>query len=169
MTKSPAAQASAAIALSAAARSILLMGTDPQEPKHRRIVSHLKSSLIERGPSLVFELREGQFQWVGESPLSADDLLSAAMPHDERARLDEAVDFLADTLNDGERPTTEILAEAKRIGLSESTLRRAKEQLGVRAMRASAAGGERGQGGVGVGHATPYTPGVLTILIGKWS
>jgi putative DNA primase/helicase len=46
--------------------------------------------------------------------------------------LEQAVDFLTDRLSQGRVLSTKLYAEADSIGISESTLRRAKKQLGIK-------------------------------------
>lgn len=112
------------IDFAAAARSVLMVGEDPQN-EHRRIMAHCKSSLAAKGVSIAFELSNEGFQWSGTSTLTAEDLLAAPRDDEEKSAMDEATEFLREALADGERPAVEILTEAKKSGLSERTLYRA--------------------------------------------
>ena len=47
----------------------------------------------------------------------------------------DAVEFLRAALADGERPATEVLNEARVLGIAEITLRRARKALGVQVRR----------------------------------
>jgi AAA domain len=132
------------IDFTAAARSILLAGHDPQD-KARRILAHEMSSLAALGPSLVYELREGMFLWAGESPLMADDLLRPQAMDEERSAVDEAQDFLRQILADGPQPAKGVIREAKKAGIYERTLDRAKKGL-VEARKVYAPGQRRGEG-----------------------
>jgi hypothetical protein len=132
------------IDFAAAARSILLVGHDPQQPR-RRVMAHVKSSLAPHGGSLGYELREGRFWWTGPSAVSAEDLLRASPMDEERSATEEAIDFLRDILADGEKPAKDVIREAKRAGISEITLRRAKAGI-VHPHKAHTVGGKRGEG-----------------------
>lgn len=122
------------IDLAAAARSILLVGQDPQDRK-KRVMAHVKSSLAEGGPSLAFELREGQFLWAGVSECSPTDLLRPDGGDEERSALEEAKGFLNDILAQGPVAAKVVLREARKAGIADATLRRAKAALKVQARR----------------------------------
>jgi hypothetical protein len=119
------------IDFTAAARSVLLVGADPDEPNKRAIVQ-TKNNLAPHGPAVGFKLENGQFYWTGESSLTAGRILSIAS-EDERSTVEEAAYFLRNTLEDGPVPTKEVKREARKAGISDATLRRAKDRLGVRA------------------------------------
>ena len=64
------------IDFAAAARSILLAGQDPKNPKNL-VLAHSKCSLAEKGPSIRYDLQEGKLLWAGLSDLTAQDLTKA--------------------------------------------------------------------------------------------
>jgi hypothetical protein len=64
-----------------------------------------------------------------ELTLNADDLL--APRQDTPSSLNSAADFIRSELSDGQRPQKQIEAAAKAAGISQASLRRAKEHLGV--------------------------------------
>ena len=119
------------IDFTAAARSVLLVGSDPGEPE-QRVVIHLKSNLERNGRSLAFTIRDGVFAWSGWSQLTARDLLQDDRAAEERTAIGEAKDFLVELLADGPQGSKEVLQGAKAAGISEKTLRRAKSQLKVK-------------------------------------
>ncbi len=131
------------IDFAAAARSILLAGQDPQNPR-RRVMAHVKSSLAPLGKSIGYELREGRFWWTGCSDVSAEDLLRPYPVDEERSAVEEAQNFLQDILAAGEKPAKEVRREAKKAGISEATLKRARVGL-VRSHKAHVVGGKRGE------------------------
>jgi len=133
------------IDFAAAARSILLAGLDPRNPNRRAIV-HLKSNLAPLGPSVGYELREGQFFWTGRSDLSATSLSRHEETEEHRNALEEAVHFLQTILADGPIPADEVARAAKKARIAEATLTRARFDAGVRSMRQSKVGGRRGEG-----------------------
>lgn len=119
------------IDFTAAARSVLLVGADPDEPNKRAIVQ-TKNNLASNGPAVGFMLEDSQFYWTGESSLTAGRILSVTS-EDERSTLEEAAYFLRRALQDGPLPTKEVKREARKAGISDATLRRAKDRLGIRA------------------------------------
>ncbi|MCH8891480.1 MAG: AAA family ATPase, partial [Myxococcales bacterium] len=132
------------IDFTASVRSILFVGEDPEQ-KELRVLAHAKSNLAAKGTSLAYEITpSGEFRWAGVSALSAEDLF-APVAGDRQSARSKAKEFLLATLADGpvRPPRVEELAEAAEI--SESTLKRAKRELGVVSEHA----GEKGQAGGG--------------------
>ncbi len=78
-------------------------------------------------------------------PLDAAALLSAPTDHEERSTLVEAQDFLGVVLAVGRVSAREVQEEARTAGISERTLKRAKQALGVDVEREGEAG-KRGGG-----------------------
>ena len=132
------------IDFAAAARSILLVGQHPDDER-KRVVAQSKNSLATKGESIAFELGEDGFFWCGASDGTAEALLAAPKSEEEKTALEEAVDFLKDVLAEGPRPVGEILREARKMGIAERTLKRAKAQAAVHAKRI----GEQGKRGGG--------------------
>jgi hypothetical protein len=115
----------------AAARSVLLVGQDPDEPSKRAIV-HTKHNLTPPGDAVGYMLDCGQFFWTGASDLTAGRILAAAQDDEERGSISEAVDFLKVALCDGGRDAKAIETEARQAGINHATLRRAKTRLGIK-------------------------------------
>jgi hypothetical protein len=141
MSKAPAARAMyrglGSIDFAAAARSILLAGVDPKEPCRRGLV-HIKSSLAPVADAVGYALDPAfGFKWTGASNLTAAALTAPEPVDGDRSALDEAVAFLEEVLADGGRSSKEVLLGARQAGVTEPTLRRAKEKLGVKAVRLS--------------------------------
>jgi hypothetical protein len=139
------------IGIAAAARSVLLLTRDPDDPDGeqgaRRVLAHVKSNLGPLATSLRYEIEPATVDYgfaerletarmieCGESPYTGAELLAA--PRAERgAKLKEAIAFLEAELQQGRRPVREIDQSAEQLGIAEQTLRRAKEQLGVESIR----------------------------------
>lgn len=118
----------------AAARSVLLVGKDPDDATKRAVVQ-TKNNLAAPGAALGYKLEDGCFWWTGASDLTAERILSASVDAEGRSALEEAVEFLRGALSGGEREVKEVEAEARRAGIAPITLRRARERLSVRARR----------------------------------
>lgn len=127
------------IDFTAAARSVLLVGRDPDD-ENKRAVVQTKNNLAPHGASIGYKLEGDRFFWTGESDLTAGRILSVVSNDDERSALSEAVDFLRSALACGEREVDEVKAEARRAGVSDATLRRARERLNLKAIRRGAPG-----------------------------
>ncbi len=68
----------------------------------------------------------------GRTDHTAGDLLGAPLDGDERSARDEAVQFLDAKLAEGPIRSKELIGSAKDAGISETTLRRAKKELGIK-------------------------------------
>jgi putative DNA primase/helicase len=122
------------IDFTAAARSVLLVGQDPDDHSKRAVVQ-TKNNLAPIGESIGYALEGGRFCWTGASTLTAGRILSFPSNEEDRGARSEAIEFLRSALADGPRPSKEIEAEAIDAGFSKITLRRAKENLGVHAFK----------------------------------
>lgn len=140
----------------AAARSVLGLLEDPDDPEERKkILTLAKANLTDRtkvpGISLTVEsctlqteggpTTTGAVQILGTDSRSTNDLLSAL--DDSDTDHDEAADWLRDYLTDkgGSAPRSEVLRDAKKEGHSESVLRRVCKKLKVKRKRQGFAAG----------------------------
>jgi len=112
--------------LTAAARSVLLVGADADNQFVRAMV-HIKSNLAPMGPAIGYEIREGAFYWTGTSKLTAEQILAPEPTAEERSALDEAVDFLQDLLSGGPVESGIAKQKARNAGVSERSLWRTKK------------------------------------------
>lgn len=138
-------------AFGAAARSVLLLDRDPDDPDgemgRRRVLAHVKSNDGPEMPSLLYEIEPillpatadepesntSRLALLGESPHSGRALLaSAAASEEERFTKDEAEEFLLAELEDGERHQAgDLFREARKLGINDRTLRRARKAMGA--------------------------------------
>jgi DNA repair protein RadA/Sms len=125
----------------AACRSALLVGADPDEQSKRGIV-HIKSNLAPVGQAVGYALTADGFFWSGQSDLTAERILSLGAG-DEPASRREAEEFLNDMLATCSRSAREIQREAREAGISDATLRRAKDALGIRSRKIGQPGGRQ--------------------------
>jgi AAA domain len=139
------------IGIPAAARSVLLLGRDPDGlDESRRVLAHVKNNLAAPAPSLVFELEgvelpdsgveTARIFEAGLSDYRAADLLS--IEQSERgSKLSAAVGFIEEQLAQGPKLISELKATGQQLGFSETTLKRAKVELGVQSEKAEFDGG----------------------------
>jgi hypothetical protein len=119
----------------AAARSVLLAGSGPDDPARHALV-HIKSNLAAAGPALGYRFDGRSFVWEGPSILTANDLLAAEAQADDAGAEEEARLFLRDILAGSDTlPARAVLAAAREAGVAERTLKRAKRREGVRTVR----------------------------------
>jgi hypothetical protein len=125
------------IGIIGAARSGMLVAKDPDNPD-RRVVASTKCNLARLPSSLAYDLSTAdngalRVGWIGESAHTAESLLAAPRDDEERDAVQEAVEDLRSLLTPGAMAAKDVKREARRAGVSERTLNRAKSTLGVRA------------------------------------
>lgn len=136
------------IAFVAAARVALLVSLHPEDAdraqhQRRRILACVKNNLAPYPPSRIFEVYEPEghehprVRWLGESPLSADDLNAAAAASnaEERDSARDRIDWLREVLSAGEMDSREVLQLGRKAGYAERSLQRAAKVLGVCSQR----------------------------------
>jgi hypothetical protein len=121
------------IDITGAARTELHAGKRDQQSA----MVHAKTNIGELGESIGFEIKAGIFRWTGATTISALDLAASGMAEEDRDAINEAAQYLDDTLKGGPKPAGEIFSEAKDLGFSTSTIRRAKLRLGVKSRKKS--------------------------------
>lgn len=114
------------------------MGRDPED-EDRLILAVTKSNLAPLAPSIAYRIVDcngaGRIAWEGASTLTAAQLLSAPTTSEERGALDEAKAVLGDLLHFGPVPSKDVQRHGRDAGISDATLGRAKDALGVRSIR----------------------------------
>ena len=140
-------------AIIGAARAGLLVAKAPDNPEHERILASTKSNLGAPMPSwryrLVAPLKDVEgleeddqehlrnvpvVEWLGESALSATALLNTTPASEVEAapgRLEEATEWLRETLADGPIPANDLERAARAVGIAHRTFRRASDDLDV--------------------------------------
>lgn len=129
------------IGFTGAARSMLLVARDPEDPEGerglRRILAHGKCNVGPLARSVRFEIEAvdvggvstSRLSWLGECEATTLDLLGAGDTQDEQLAIEEAREFLVAELEAGERPEIEVRNAALERGISEATFRRARKGL----------------------------------------
>ena len=121
--------------LTAAARSVLLVARDPAHEENR-VILQIKNSLAPMAKPCAFTVRDGKFVWLGDYDITADKLLHGqSAPH--LSAFDRAVALLKNRFAE---PATDILQtvlinDAAEQDVSESALKRAKKELGLRSVK----------------------------------
>jgi hypothetical protein len=120
-----------------------LVVADKEEPG-RRLLVPIKANLAAEMPAIAFTItQEPALAWQGVVDVDIADLLSA-IPW-KQSKLEEAKDFLNETLGYGGVPSDHIDVASSKRGISQATLRRAKTAIGVLAIHI----GEQGPNGEG--------------------
>lgn len=117
------------IDISAAVRSILQVTHDESDKGLKR-VTHIKSNIGMKGSPFGYRLDGGRFSWVYN--LAEDSTSENDEPQGE---LDRACSYLREALEPGPLHALEVLKQASDLGLSKSTLNRAKKKVGVLSKR----------------------------------
>ena len=118
------------IDITAAARSVLLVGRDPEHAENR-VVVQVKNSLAPEGPPVAFTIgEEGEFEYLGEYEIRTESLLSGG--EHRMAERDRSVIFLKELLTKHPSlPVREIYDCAAGENISKRTLYRAAKALGI--------------------------------------
>jgi hypothetical protein len=133
------------IGLPAAARSVLLLARDPDDPDGneggRRVLAQAKSNLGAPSPSLAFEIETvtlpgsgietARVREIGVSAYGSSDLLVSDRPR-RGGKLVTAIGLLERELCSGPRPVEQLRELAAQHSISESTLDRAKAALDIK-------------------------------------
>lgn len=152
----PLNRASASVAFTAQARSVLLFAPDPDDPDAERgplrALAHVKSNVSALAATQLYTIEQihlpatanepavetSRVRLTGESAHSGHELLrSAGLRGTEEggSALDEAKAFLLEELLEGPVLQTEVARDARGNGIAEATLRRAESALGVEKQR----------------------------------
>jgi hypothetical protein len=132
------------IGIIGAVRLGLLVGFDPDDDS-RRLLASSKCNLTAKPPTLAYRLVPDDLrgvawiEWHGPVDVTADELVAVRQErgHDpeETSALDDASAFLTQLLAEGDRWTKEVRDQTTEAGLSWITVRRAKDRLGVVAVK----------------------------------
>ncbi|MCI0348960.1 MAG: AAA family ATPase [Acidobacteriales bacterium] len=137
---SPLYRGGGSIGIIGGARAGLLVAKDP-DSEGQIVLAQTKSNLGPPMPSLSYKIEPDasgvpRIQWQGSSSQTATSLLAATVGDPgESGALADAKEFLRAELAGGPRPQKELFAEARRVGISQKTLRRAKAALRVKSSK----------------------------------
>lgn len=157
MASDPAERVLGSGAFVALARVVLVASKvqDPDDPKSmKRIVAIAKSNISADSGGFEFfleqtELRPGisaqRITWGGAVDGSALELLNRAEGvesefDDAKNAIDNACDFIRESLGSQQRASKELEAEARSAGISTATFRRARSRMNVRSVKSKLTG-----------------------------
>lgn len=140
------------LAFVAAGRSGYLVCRDPEDGT-RRLFLPLKNNIAAPRPGLAFQIKARDLgdgieascvEWDTELvTMTADEAMAPPEEPEERGAMGEAVRWLGELLKNGSMDSKGIFSDAKQAGIAWRTVERAKARLGVKATKASYAGGWR--------------------------
>jgi len=127
------------VAMTAAARSVMQVAADPDQPDDLRVLAQAKANLARRVPSVAFRVTGSALdpevpvlRWAGPSRWTADEL--AGQDGDSRRAAParkEAAAFVREVLAQGPVAAGEVFRQATEVGITRNTVKRAAKQLGV--------------------------------------
>jgi len=137
------------IGIIGAARMAFVVGKDPRD-ENRRVLASTKNNLAMPPQSLMFGLEEAEsgsvrVNWLGQSEVSAKDLLATPQDQEHADARSDAIEFLNEVLGDGPVAASQVKEEAEDAGIKERTLARAKKTARVITYREGETG-KRGKG-----------------------
>ena len=145
-SENPMYRGGGSIAFVGAARAAYLMAVDPDEPtENRRILAATKMNVGPLPGSLAFRLvADGvgspRIAWEGPSHHTAVSLSALPIPGRRDSARSRAAEVLAELLSEGPVPTTEVYRQGAEQGVSERTLDRARDELGVKSHKVGGPG-----------------------------
>ena len=119
------------IDITAASRSVLLIGKDPQNPSNRYLIQQ-KNNLAPIGETLMFRLMRDGVVWIQKCDVTADDILYGGV---KRSKTDEATDLIAELLEEGPMNANTIFEQAEEQGISKRTICNAKKRLPIKSIK----------------------------------
>jgi KaiC/GvpD/RAD55 family RecA-like ATPase len=135
------------LAFVAAARAAYLVAPDPAD-KTRRLFLPMKNNLGPDSTGLAFRiegasvpspagpLETSRVAWDSDPvTLTADEAMQSETTPQGSSAVSEAKDWLCETLADGPKPAKEIFRLATDDGIKHKTLRRARQELGIKPVK----------------------------------
>ena len=113
----------------AVARSVLLVGRVKDDDSLRAVVQ-IKNNLAEFGHSKAFRLEAGQFIWIGDYDITADELLNGVAP--KESKKGKAIELLKRLAKEGiPVQSNDIFEAAQDENISKRTMEMTKKELGI--------------------------------------
>lgn len=134
------------LAFIAAARAAFIVTKDSQNPERRLLIS-AKNNIAKDSTGLAYSVITADnnapvIVWEQDPVvITADEALAIPKPDEERTATDDAVDFLQNFLPGRSVKVSEVQKEAREAGITEKSLRRAREKLGIKPKKSDFTGG----------------------------
>lgn len=123
------------IDITAAARSVLVVGQDPDDDS-LKVFMQIKNNLGPLGSPINFTLDEGSLAWGTRRPdISANSVMNAESTGGGGAKLGWVRDWLKNELEGGAKRVADVESSAEKSSIARMTLRRAREELKVKTER----------------------------------
>ena len=127
-------RAMGSLAFVAAARVAHIVTKHPGDERLRLLLP-VKMNIDATRTGLGFRVEQGRVAWAeGQAALTADDLESEGS-QETATQLSDAMELIAIRLKDGPVPAAEINREGEEMGISSTTLGRARKRMGVKTTR----------------------------------
>ena len=154
--RDPVERVTGSVAFGALARLVFATVKESEENGGGRLLVRSKSNIGPNGGGWRYELRQVELdgdcagitasrpEWGEAVPGDAREILASVeqeADHEERSALDEAREFLLNTLESGPVHARQIYRDADEMGITKKTLQRAKAALGIEAIKEAMAGG----------------------------
>lgn len=122
------------IDLTAAARSVLMVGRNPDDPNDSRVICHLKSNLAPLGQPIGYALTRKSkrpFSWQGVVEFTPEEVFKAE-PTSDKGEYELALEFLRTELKDKKKVSAiRLKRDAEAKGINTKVLVQARKELGV--------------------------------------
>lgn len=117
------------LAFVAAVRAAMMVGVHPEYPE-KRVLAQSKSNLASRPDSISYSIDESGFVWGDQIVLAADDML---IRKPKQPKVEQAKEFLRSyPFVNGSALTQDVMEAAKAVEIGESSLEKAKADLGIK-------------------------------------
>lgn len=121
------------IDLTAAARSVLIVGRNPEDPDEGRVVCHIKNNLGPLGRPQSYSLRSSRsrpFTFDGPVNFTAEEIFKAEATGNPSS-WEVVCAFLEQSLKNGPRWADEVRRDAEAKGFDSKTVNQAKKEVGI--------------------------------------
>ncbi len=121
------------IDITAAARSVLLIGKRKSDP-NTRFMTQIKNNLSAFGKAVGFTISgNGRVEFLGERDISEEDLLASTPP--KQTKFEIAKQLITSMLADGDRKSNDVYDACLYAGVSASVMQTVKKKLGIKSIR----------------------------------
>jgi hypothetical protein len=123
----------------------LFFAEHPGDDRLRVMAAH-KTNLAEKPPSLSYRIvtstvhNTARVEWMGSADHDANSLATGNVSPHEKSELEAAKEILREELKDGPMWAKRVYSDARDAGISERTLRRAKDALRVKSEKVGTEG-----------------------------